>query len=103
MVGGGWDWNGTNYQSVILRTTNGGTDWSQQTSGTTDALYSVYFTSLSAGIAVGEVGTILKTTNSGSSWTEQYTGTISNLYSVFFMESNTGCAVGDGGIDSQIH
>jgi hypothetical protein len=50
---------------TILKTINGGTNWTAQTSGTIINLWSVYFTSFDTGYAVGEAGTILKTTNGG--------------------------------------
>ncbi len=39
---------------TILRTTNGGTTWTSQTSGTTNHLYGVSFTDANTGTAVGE-------------------------------------------------
>jgi photosystem II stability/assembly factor-like uncharacterized protein len=50
---------------TILRTTNGGSSWISQTSGTTNGLYSVLFTDANTGTAVGSSGTILHTTNCG--------------------------------------
>ena len=38
---------------TILRTTNGGTTWTSQTSGTTNDLYGVSFTDANTGTAVG--------------------------------------------------
>ena len=49
----------------MLRTINGGTSWSTLSSGTTNDLYSVYFTDPHTGYVTGEGGTILKTTNGG--------------------------------------
>jgi photosystem II stability/assembly factor-like uncharacterized protein len=49
----------------ILKTTDGGTNWSVQSSGTTDNLSSVYFTDANTGYVVGGNGTFLKTTNGG--------------------------------------
>ena len=57
---------------TILKTTNGGTNWTAQTSGTTNVLNSIYFTDANTGYTVGEIGTILKTINSG---TTSFTGT----------------------------
>ena len=50
---------------TILRTTNGGTNWTSQTSGTTNCLCDVSFTDANNGTAVGDDGTILRTTNGG--------------------------------------
>jgi photosystem II stability/assembly factor-like uncharacterized protein len=79
---------------TILKTTNGGTNWISQSSGTVEQLSSVYFTNSNTGWAVGTNGTILKTTNGGNNWIAQISGTANNLYSVYFTDSNTGWAVG---------
>jgi photosystem II stability/assembly factor-like uncharacterized protein len=52
-------------EDIITKTRNSGTDWSEQTSGTTNALNSVYFPCPDTGYAVGENGIVLKTTNGG--------------------------------------
>ena len=53
-------WLGT-----ILKTMNGGPDYSSQSTGTTNWLVSVYFPASDTGYCVGTNGTILKTTNGG--------------------------------------
>jgi len=89
---GGWFWQnplptGTDLNSVkfidattgwavgnfgtILRTTNGGADWTSQSSGTTEYLFGVSFTDENNGTAVGLDGTILKTTNGGSTFVQE--------------------------------
>ena len=50
--------------------------WIAQISGTTNTLYSVYFTAADIGYAVGGIydqghGIILKTINGGKNWTQQ--------------------------------
>jgi len=54
---------------TILRTTDGGTTWKIQSSGTTEQLTGVSFTDTDNGTAVGLYGTILRTTNGGNTWT----------------------------------
>ena len=54
---------------TILRTTNGGTTWTSQSSGTTNYLNGVSFTDANTGTVVGDNGTILRTTNGGTNWT----------------------------------
>jgi len=56
---------------TILRTTDGGTTWTSQPSGTTERLYGVSFTDSDNGTAVGSEGTILRTTNGGVSFVEK--------------------------------
>lgn len=50
---------------TILKTTNAGTSWQQQASGTTAVLTDVHFVDFDDGFVVGDGGTILKTTDGG--------------------------------------
>lgn len=54
---------------VIEATTNSGSSWSPQASGTANWLFSVHFTSNSTGYIAGENGLLLKTTNGGGLFT----------------------------------
>lgn len=83
---------------TILKTINGGTNWTISASGTTNDLRSVFFTDPSTGYVVGLGGIILKTTNGGDVWVALSSGTTNHLYSVYFADPNTGYAVGDSGI-----
>lgn len=89
---------------VILKSTNRGSNWLQQTSGTTQALYSAHFWPNSAvGFVVGAGGTILKTTNRGASWAAIPSGTSTALRSIFFggpqyTATESGIIVGDMGV-----
>jgi len=100
----------TNPAELILRTTNGGTIWTQQSSGTTYCwLTGVCFTDSNNGWAVGRLhlggGVIFRTTNGGTTWASQVS---LGLNGISFTDSNTGWTVGDwesiwkttnGGID----
>jgi hypothetical protein len=56
----------------ILKTTNGGTNWASQISGTSNDLLSVHFPAdAQTGYAVGWTGTILKTTDGGGVGVEE--------------------------------
>ena len=93
----GWHYY-PNFSQMILKTTDGGTNWFSLNSGTTLALYSVYFPDADTGYAVGYGGIILKTNNGGISWTSKHTGyTVNDLNSVFFTDAHTGYTVGEGG------
>lgn len=50
---------------IILRTTNGGATWNQQTSGTQQNIQVVSFSNSSKGVVVGSNGTILNTVDGG--------------------------------------
>ena len=90
--------------SAFIKTTNGGTLWTSQTSGTTGELHSVCFINADTGFTVGEsyningyYGIILKTINGGATWTTLSSGVNKELYSICFTDANTGYAVGQNG------
>lgn len=67
--------------------------WYQQTSGTIENLYSVYFIDNDNGFIVGNYGTFLKTTDAGENWISHPTGTDEVITSVQFLNPNIGFAV----------
>lgn len=73
------------------------TNWTNQTSGTTQWLEAVHFADANTGWAVGWGGTILHTSNGGSNWDPQTSGTTEILASVYFANALNGWAVGHGG------
>ncbi len=94
---------------VILKTTNGGIDWIQITSGTTDSFLSIRYVSDSNGNAVYVAGglsaggadvegLILNSTDGGDSWNSIDSKSSRTLYSICFPTSSIGYAVGDGGV-----
>src|SRR5437660_8132005 len=60
---------------TILHTSNGGSTWSPQTSGSNSSLLGVAFPDATNGWAVGSPGTILHTSDGGSTWSPQTSGT----------------------------
>ena len=82
---------------VIMTTPNGGADWIQRNSGTTNHLSKVCITGIKTGVAVGSNGTILTTNNSGESWSLQNSGVTDWLRDVSFSNINRGAVVGDNG------
>ena len=64
---------------TILYTTDGGTTWTTQTSGTTDDLMDVSFIDANNGWIVGWYGTILNTTDGGTTWNPQTSG-VQNIF-----------------------
>ncbi|MBC8145938.1 MAG: glycosyl hydrolase, partial [bacterium] len=79
---------------TILRTTDAGSTWVSQSSGTTSGLYGVSFLDASIGTIVGTSGTILRTTDAGATWVSQTSGTTDFLSGVSLGNANTGVAVG---------
>ncbi|MBL7129614.1 MAG: T9SS type A sorting domain-containing protein, partial [Ignavibacteria bacterium] len=82
---------------TILRTTNGGANWTSQISGTTRELWGVSFTDINTGTVVGGLGEILRTINGGTNWTLQSSGTTNLLQGVCFTDLNNGTAIGSFG------
>lgn len=76
---------------VILKTTDGGTNWSVLSSSTY-SISGIHFINASEGWAVGN-GTILRTTDGGATWTYSNFGV--NIKDVYFINSYTGWIIGD--------
>ncbi|HMQ69476.1 MAG TPA: YCF48-related protein [Ignavibacteria bacterium] len=83
----------------IQKTTNGGTNWINVYSSTTNEIFTdIVFTDPNTGYVAGSYGKLLKTTNAGQTWS---TGVISTngsmITSLCFVNENTGYAAGDFG------
>lgn len=80
-----------------MKTTNGGTTWTNETSSTiTYGPFSMFFTDANTGYA-GGVDAIYKTTDGGSSWTQvtiPHSGASFAVFSMYFFNSNVGYACG---------
>jgi photosystem II stability/assembly factor-like uncharacterized protein len=81
---------------VIYKSTNHGSTWQFQTSGTSFDLNSVSSSGSTILTAVGNHGTILHTTD-GVTWNSQQSGTTADLYGVFGTDPNHWYAVGASG------
>ena len=81
---------------IILRTENGGANWTKVSSSFNTTLKRVGFIDDKRGWAVGFNGTILHTTDKGVTWARQDSGVKDNLYSLFINKKG-GCAVGANG------
>lgn len=82
---------------LINKTTDGGSSWTRQSSGTLLDLHDVTFRTPATGTAVGKGGTILRTSDGGATWYAQPSGSSNWLRSVSFTSVNVGTAVGIGG------
>jgi photosystem II stability/assembly factor-like uncharacterized protein len=89
----------SNNYFTIYQATNT-TNWTSQTSGTSENLLAVYFINQNIGWAVGgnygpnKNSTIVKTTNGGLTWIAQKSGTTTSLNDVFFLNGEIGWASG---------
>lgn len=82
---------------TILRTTDGGTNWSVISDNLAPWLRAVHFANANTGYTVGDAGTILKTTDGGINWSAlSMPGSTSSrqFNDVHFVDANTGIAVG---------
>src|SRR6185295_7446155 len=84
---------------TILRTTNGGANWTMVSiynSGNLPRLLNdIYFPTATIGYAVGTNGRILKSNDAGLTWSPQTSGTTNELNSVYFNSATNGVAVGN--------
>lgn len=78
----------------IFRTTDGGSNWVEQSSGTLRHLRSVYATTPDTAWAVGVQGLVLRTFDGGASWDSIYVGTFHGLGRVYFVDEMTGWIAG---------
>jgi len=92
-------------QSVLLKTTNGGSNWNRLASpisGINMELVDVFFTDANTGYTVGwgqSNNILLKTTNGGYNWNSiTNSGVGSEAYGVFFTDANNGYVCGQNGI-----
>jgi photosystem II stability/assembly factor-like uncharacterized protein len=79
----------------IYNTINGGTTWTQHSTGTNEGIFDIKFRNELDGIAIGVAGSILVTTNSGTTWIIKHnTGT--GLRSLTYSGSSIWYAIGNG-------
>ncbi|MEA2174982.1 MAG: hypothetical protein QOD00_2574 [Blastocatellia bacterium] len=80
---------------IILHSTDGGTGWAQQSSGTNAQLNALRFLDALHGWAVGNA--VLYTTDGGQTWQQgTRSGNLSGLYDVDFVDTSFGWACGGG-------
>ena len=80
----------------IIKTIDGGVNWTFQPRVNETHLWSVDFVDENTGWAVGDNGLVLKTSDSGATWIQQESGTHVDLNSVFFVDAQAGWIAGDG-------
>jgi len=86
---------------VVLKTTNGGTNWQVLLRNNQARFYSVYMTSVNSIYSVGDSGVILYSSNGGNAWVTQQSGTNSTLREIIFKNwgpLSIGYIAGKGGV-----
>jgi len=84
----------------IHKTSNGGSDWTIQPTGSSFWLFSIFFVNSQTGFAVGSNGSIvLRTLDGGNNWWQMATNLPSTTFlnQVFFTSQETGWIVGEAG------
>ncbi len=59
---------------LVIRTTDGGSTWTQQNPNTPNILRAIYFLNADNGYACGMAGTLVKTTDGGTTWAAANSG-----------------------------
>ncbi len=84
--------------ALILKTINGGVNWTFQYAGDHNFyLFSVFFVDSDHGWICGDEGHIFYTSDGGINWNPQNSGTDQRLWSIYFVNQSTGWIVGEGG------
>jgi len=81
-------------EGIILRTGEGGGNWTLDASGVLENLYGVSYYGYSKILAVGTSGTILYTTNTGMNWTILQSEMMGTYFSCQMVNGTVGVAVG---------
>jgi len=81
----------------IFSTSDGGNNWSIQSSGIVQTLYDASFYSKDKGWICGANGTVLHTEDGGNTWNAQISGTVEDLKGICFIDDENGWSVGNNG------
>ncbi len=81
--------------TVVLKTTDGGTNWSSPSLAILSQFTAMNFINDNIGYLVGDGGSILKTIDGGNNWFAQNSPANQLLYAVDFIDSLQGVAVGE--------
>ena len=90
----------TGESGIIMKTTDGGTNWMEQTVISSFHFYDIFFANSTTGWVIGEYlgvphyAAIFKTTDGGNSWNETSLGMNESLSGIYFTDTMHGWAVG---------
>jgi photosystem II stability/assembly factor-like uncharacterized protein len=82
---------------LILRTTDGGVNWFQQSGATEEHLFSIDHVGDSLWFAAGNGRIIVKSTDAGATWSESFHGVTGDFEGIDMVDENTGYVCGDNG------
>lgn len=89
---------GYKISNSLLKTTDGGHNWSRTDSMMTSGVNTFTFINTDTGWCTGSKGYVIRTNNGGSNWTFQTGNTTQSLNSVFFVNRDTGYIAGTEGL-----
>ena len=76
---------------LLIKTTDGGINWTGLTSGTVNDLWYIDMIDADTGYVCGASSTLLKTTDGGNTWNQIIvSGTSTTLYKIHFVDASTG-------------
>jgi photosystem II stability/assembly factor-like uncharacterized protein len=94
--------SGSGFGGTIVKTTNGGLNWTSVYTTTDAAVGSVTGTSASIAYAVLTNGAVIKTTDGGTTWSTPVPSTVGPfMNSISFVDAQTGFVAGGGGLISK--
>lgn len=88
----------TAFNSNILKTTNGGINWTSVYSSTSNYIYNLAGYDENNVMGSWSNGTLIRTTNGGLNWTETPNALAPFTYNISFLNSTTGFATGGSGL-----
>jgi photosystem II stability/assembly factor-like uncharacterized protein len=88
----------TTSNGKLIKTTNGGANWSVQVVRAGKRLQRCFFVNDRIGWVITNDGTILKTQDGGQSWAEQNSGVTVSLNGIHFLSEQVGYVAGVGGL-----
>lgn len=92
----GWAWGDYISSCDVLKTTDGGENWSVKFNSA-NKVGSIYFLTMNNGFYTNSAGEIFKTTDGGDNWVRIYQLANNYLADIYFIDSMTGWVCGDSG------
>lgn len=92
----GWAWGDYISSCDVLKTTDGGENWSVKFNSA-NKVGSIYFLTMNNGFYTNSAGEIFKTTDGGNNWVRIYQLANNYLTDIYFINSMTGWVCGDSG------
>jgi photosystem II stability/assembly factor-like uncharacterized protein len=96
---GNYMYSATGYDSYLINTTNGGTNWQNNFYFMDEKLFSVQFMNNNLGLVAGSE--VARTSDGGTNWYSVFGSFGDEFYSLFFIDANTGWTAGKNFLQSK--